>query len=69
MCDGVNGKTEKSRFDKRDKNNGFARGTIHSFYRFRSTFAFVIGSTIASSKIVSSTQNGVYSMFIYTMLI
>ena len=34
-------------------------GTIHTFYRFRSTFAFVIGSTISSSKIISSTQNRV----------
>ena len=42
-------------------------GTIHSFYRFRSTFAFVIGSTISSSKIVSSTQNRVYSIYVYNM--
>ena len=42
-------------------------GTIHTFYRFRSTFAFVIGSTISSSKIISSTQNRVYSIYIYNM--
>ena len=42
-------------------------GTIHSFYRFRSTFAFVIGSTIASSKIVSSTLKWVNIINIYNM--
>ena len=42
-------------------------GTIHTFYRFRSTFAFVIRSTISSSKIISSTQNRVYSICIYNM--
>ena len=43
------------------------KGTIHMFYRFRSTFAFVIGSTISSSKIISYTQNRVYSIYIYNM--
>ena len=43
------------------------RGTIHTFYRLRSTFAFGIGSTISSSKIISSTQNRVYSIYIYNM--
>ena len=42
-------------------------GTIHTFYRFRSTLTFVIGSTISSSKIISSTQNRVYSIYIYNM--
>ena len=44
-------------------------GTIHSFYRLRSTIAFVIGSTITSSKIVWSTQKKVYSIYIYTILV
>ena len=42
-------------------------GTIHTFYRLRSTIAFVIGSTITSSKIISSTQNRVYSIYIYNI--
>ena len=42
-------------------------GTIHSFYILRSTIAFVIGSTITSSKIISSTQNRVYSIYIYNI--
>ena len=46
---------------------GQGGGTIHTFYRFRSTFAFVIESTISSSKIISSTQNRVYSICIYNM--
>ena len=42
-------------------------GTIHSFYRLRSTIAFVIGSTITSSKIISSILNRVYSIYIYNI--
>ena len=77
---GVNSRHVPSIFYKRPKivvpyiyQNGLSlrflkhTGTIHTFYRFRSTFAFVIGSTISSSKIISSTQNRVYSIYIYNM--
>ena len=38
-----------------------------TFYRLRSTIALVIGSTITSSKMICSTQKGVYSIYIYTI--